>query len=82
MHCNREQKVFAKPTAGGLKIPCELLFTGDTKYIEKAKHCLSLGETIYSPTLMPAHDIICLRTRTGTNIFLRLRTRTINVYNK
>ena len=28
---------------GGLEIPCELLFTGDTKYIEKAKHCLSLA---------------------------------------
>ena len=28
---------------GGLEIPCELLFTGDTKYIQKAKHCLSLA---------------------------------------
>ena len=28
---------------GGLEIPCEFLFTGDTKYIEKAKHCLSLA---------------------------------------
>ena len=28
---------------GGLEIPCELLFTGNTKYIEKAKHCLSLA---------------------------------------
>ena len=28
---------------GGLEIPCELLLTGHTKYIEKAKHCLSLA---------------------------------------
>ena len=25
-------------TQGGLEILCELLFTGDTKYMEKAKH--------------------------------------------
>ena len=43
MHRNWEQKVFTGPTAGRLEIPCDLLFTGDTKYIEKAKHCLSLA---------------------------------------
>ena len=36
MHRNWEQKVFTGPTAGELEISCELLFTGDTKYIEKA----------------------------------------------